>query len=129
MHLQSLSRTVDDVMSPADRSSISHLAVPFQFCIFGGFGEASSSHDTPLPGLDCRIPGLLLFLSNISRYFRFPSQVRPFDVTQNRCLMQCCIMQCRAEMVHFKLHHLSFGRAISLSCTHSYDRLMLGCTV
>ena len=32
------------VMPPADRRSISRLAVPFQFCIFGGFGDPSESH-------------------------------------------------------------------------------------
>ena len=33
--------TAPDVMPPADRCSIPRLAVPLQFCIFGGFGDAS----------------------------------------------------------------------------------------
>ena len=33
--------TLPDVMPPADCCSISRLAVLFQFCIFGGFGNPS----------------------------------------------------------------------------------------
>ena len=40
--------TMPDVMPPADCCSISRLAVPFQFCIFGGFGNASQHHTTPV---------------------------------------------------------------------------------
>ena len=33
--------TMPNVMPAADCCSISRLAVPFQFCIFGGFGDPS----------------------------------------------------------------------------------------
>ena len=85
-----------DVMTPADRCSISRLAVPFQFCIFGaGLGDASldvTLHQFISSWTISRCFQLFTTCSTIWRYAKpFAVSLNRSDAMLNGFLLSCTI--------------------------------------